>query len=95
MGDYMTKSELIAAIAEKAGLTKAQTEQAFSATFETIVEIMKKEGAVMVPGFGKFSKKERAARQGRNPSSGETITIPKSNVAGFKAAQQLKEAINN
>lgn len=90
----MTKAELIAAIAEKTGLSKSQAEQAFSVTFETLTEAMIKEGSVSVPGFGKFSTKERAERQGRNPSTGEAITIPKAIIANFKPAAQLKESIN-
>ncbi len=91
----MTKSELISAIAEKSGLTKAQAEHAFSVTFEVITEIMSKQGKVMIPGFGGFSTKVRAERKGRNPSSGKEIIIPKAIVASFKAAAQLKETINN
>ena len=91
----MTKAELIAMIAEKAGLTKVQAENAFGATFETIAELMKKQEKVMIAGFGGFSTKVRAERKGRNPATGKEMTIPKAIVANFKAAIQLKETINN
>jgi DNA-binding protein HU-beta len=91
----MTKAELIAMIAEKAGLTKVQAESAFSATFETITELMKKQEKVMIAGFGGFSTKVRAERKGRNPSSGKEIIIPQAIVASFKPATQLKETIND
>jgi DNA-binding protein HU-beta len=91
----MTKAELIAAIAEKTGLTKAQAENALSATFETITESLAKQEKIMIPGFGGFSSKVRAERKGRNPSTGKEIIIPKAVVASFKAAIQLKETINN
>lgn len=91
----MTKAELIAAIAEKADITKAQAETAFNATFEVISAQLAKQEKVMVPGFGGFSTKVRAERKGRNPSTGKEITIPKAVVAGFKPATQLKESINN
>jgi len=91
----MTKAELIAMIAEKTGLTKIQAESAFSATFETIAELMTKQEQVMIPKFGKFLTKVRAERKGRNPSSGKEIIIPKAIVANFKPAIQLKETIND
>jgi DNA-binding protein HU-beta len=89
----MTKSELIAAISEKTGLNKSQTESAFSATFEVISEAIKKD-KVMVPGFGGFSTKVREERKGRNPATGTEITIPKAIVVNFKPASQLKETVN-
>ncbi len=89
----MTKSELIAAISEKTGLTKIQSESAFSATFEVITEAMK-EDKVMVPGFGGFSTKVREERKGRNPATGMEIIIPKAIVVNFKPATQLKETVN-
>lgn len=91
----MTKAEMIAIIAEKTGLTKAQAESAFSATFETITELMAKQEKVMIPGFGGFSSKIRAERKGRNPATGKEIIIPKAIVASFKPATQLKETIND
>lgn len=90
----MTKAELIAILSEKTGLSKAQAESAFNMTFETITDLMTKEGKVMIPGFGSFSTKVRAERKGRNPSTGQEILIPKAVVASFKPASQLKETIN-
>lgn len=90
----MTKTELIALIAEKTGLTKSQAENTFNTTFETIAELMAKQQDVSIPGFGKFVTKIRAERKGRNPSTGQEIIIPKATVANFKPASQLKEAIN-
>lgn len=89
----MTKSELIAAISEKSGLTKSQAESAFNATFEVIAEAMKND-KVMLQGFGGFSTKVREERKGRNPATGLEITIPKAIVVNFKPATQLKETVN-
>ncbi len=89
----MTKAELIAAISEKTGLTKAQAESAFGATFEVITIAMKNE-KVMVPGFGGFSTKVREARKGRNPATGMEMIIPRATVVNFKPAAQLKETVN-
>ena len=91
----MTKAELITAITEKTGLTKAQIETALNATFDTIRDFLVKKEKVMIPGFGGFSTKMRAARKGRNPSTGKEMMIPETMVATFKAATQLKESINN
>ncbi len=91
----MSKSELIALIAEKSGLSKIDAEKAFSATFDVIAEKMAKQEKIMVQDFGGFSTKERAERKGRNPATGKEMTIPKAIVAIFKAATQLKETINN
>lgn len=91
----MTKSELIALIAEKSGLSKADAEKVFSATFEVIAEKMAKQEKIMVQGFGAFVTKERKERKGRNPATGQEITISKAIVASFKPATQLKETINN
>ncbi len=65
----MTKAELIAMIAEKSEITKQQAEAAFKATFDSIAEILAKEDKVIIPGFGGFAAKKRAARKGRNPST--------------------------
>ena len=91
----MNKAELIAAIAEKSNLTKAQAETAFGAMFETIAEAMITQGKILIQGFGGFTVKERAERQGRNPSTGAAMTIPKAFVVSFKPATQLKQIINN
>ena len=90
----MNKAELIAAIADKANLTKAQAELAYKAVFDTIADQLAKLDKVMIPGFGGFSSKKRPARKGRNPSNGQEILIAESIVASFKAASQLKELMN-
>lgn len=90
----MTKAEMIAAIAEKTGLSKTDAEKALVATFEVITEKLVKQEKILVPGFGGFSSKIRAARKGRNPATGKEITIAQTVVASFKPAIQLKETIN-
>jgi DNA-binding protein HU-beta len=90
----MTKAELITAISAKTGLPKTQTELVFSATFETIAELLAQSEKVMIPGFGGFSGNLREARTGRNPATGKEIAIPAKVVANFKAATQLKEKLN-
>lgn len=91
----MNKAEFITAIAEKAGMSKADVEVIFTATFETITEALVKQDKIAIPGFGSFATKLREERKGRNPSTGKEMTIPKTIVANFKAATQLKETINN
>jgi DNA-binding protein HU-beta len=90
----MNKAELIAAIAEKAGITKVEAEVAFSATFEVIADALAKQDKVAIPGFGNFATKIREERKGRNPATGKDIIIPKAVVANFKVAAQLKDSIN-
>lgn len=91
----MNKADFIVAIAEKSGMTKTDVEVIFSATFETITEVLVKQDKIVIPGFGSFATKVREERKGRNPSTGKEMTIPKTVVANFKAATQLKENINN
>ncbi len=90
----MNKTELVAAVAEKAELTKKDAEQAVSAVFEAIEGALAQGDKVQLIGFGTFDVKERAAREGRNPSTGETITIAASKVPSFKAGAALKKAVN-
>lgn len=90
----MNKAEFIDALAEKAGISKSDAEVAYAATFEVITEELAKQEKVMVPGFGSFTTKVRAERKGRNPATGQEMTIPKAVVAHFKPATQLKEIIN-
>ncbi len=90
----MNKARFIAAIAEKAGMSKADVEVIFSATFAIIAEALIKQEKIVIPGFGSFTTKIREERKGRNPSTGKEITIPKTRVANFKAATQLKENVN-
>ena len=90
----MTKSQLIDAIAEKAGLSKADASKALSATLEAVTDALKAGEKVALIGFGTFSVSLRAARTGKNPQTGEAIAIPASKSAKFKAGQQLKDAVN-
>lgn len=90
----MTKQELVEFIADKAGLTKADATRALDATLEGITEGLKNNGKVALVGFGTFSAKERAAREGINPLTKEAIKIPAKTVASFKAGSKLKDAIN-
>ena len=91
----MNKTELVAAIAEKSGLSKKDAEAALKAFTETVTsELKKKEGKVQLVGFGTFEVVKRAAREGRNPQTGETMTIEASKAPKFKAGKALKDAIN-
>ena len=89
----MTKTELIAAVAAKAGLTKKDAEKVIAATFETITESLTKGDKVQVSGFGIFEVRAREARTGRNPRTKETIEIPATRLPGFKASKTLKDTI--
>ncbi len=89
----MNKAELIAAVAEKAGITKKDADRIIAATFETIAQNMAKGEKVQVSGFGIFDVKKREARTGRNPRTKETIEIPASTLPAFKASKTLKDAV--
>ena len=89
----MNKTELIAAVAEKTGLTKKDAERAVNATVEAITESLVKGEKVSVSGFGNFEVKAREARVGRNPRTKETIQIPATKLPAFKAAKALKDAV--
>ena len=89
----MNKSELIDSIADTAGLSKADAQRALDATIESITKTLKKGDTVSLVGFGTFSVKERAARTGRNPATGETIKIKASKTPAFKAGKGFKDAI--
>ncbi len=90
----MTKQELVDFIAAKAGLSKADASRALDATMEGITTGLKKDGKVALVGFGTFSAKKRAAREGINPLTKEPLKIAAKVVASFKAGSKLKEAIN-
>ncbi|WP_369602389.1 HU family DNA-binding protein [Hahella sp. SMD15-11] len=90
----MNKSELIDAIAASADISKAAAGRALDAALEAITDALKKGDQVTLIGFGTFQVKERAARTGRNPQTGETINIPAAKVPGFKAGKALKDAVN-
>lgn len=89
----MNKAELIAAVAEKTGLSKKDSEKAVNATFDAITETLTAGEKVQLVGFGAFEVKERAARMGRNPATKEEIEIPASRVASFKVGKALKDAV--
>ena len=89
----MNKTELIAAVAEKTGLTKKDAERVVSATFETITATIKAGEKVSISGFGTFETKEREARIGRNPHTKEEIKIPATKLPAFKASKTLKDAV--
>ena len=90
----MNRVELIAAMAEKAELSKKDAEKALKAFTEVVAEELAKGEKIQLVGFGKFEVSERAAREGRNPRSGETMTIAASKAPKFKAGKALKDAIN-
>ena len=89
----MTKTELIAMTAEKAGMTKKDAEKAVAAVLESIAAELAEGNRVQLAGFGTFETKTRAARTGRNPKTNETIEIAASTSVGFKAAKALKDAV--
>jgi DNA-binding protein HU-beta len=89
----MNKTELVAAVAEKAGLSKKDAEAAVKAFIDSVAEELKKGEKVQLVGFGTFEVSERAARQGRNPQTGETIEIAASRTPRFKAGKALKDLV--
>ena len=89
----MNKAELIAAVAEKSGLSRKDSEKAVNAAFDTITETLVAGDKVQLVGFGAFEVKERGERTGRNPQTKETITIPASRVVSFKVGKALKDAV--
>ena len=90
----MNKTELVAAVAEKTGLTKKDAERVISTTIETITETLVKGEKVQISGFGNFEVKAREARVGRNPRTKETIQIPATRLPVFKASKALKDSIS-
>jgi DNA-binding protein HU-beta len=91
----MNKGELIDAIAEKANVTKKETDAVLSAAIEAIVEAVASGEKVTLVGFGSFEKRDRAQREGRNPKTGETMTIAATSVPGFSAGKLFKEKVAN
>lgn len=89
----MNKKELIAAIAEDAGISNADAGRALGAFVNAVAQTLKQGDAVSIVGFGAFSVKERAARKGRNPKTGQEIEIAASKVPDFKACKRLKEFV--
>ncbi len=90
----MNKTELVASVAEKAGLTKKDSEKAINALFASIEEALAKDEKVQIIGFGTFEVKTREERKGRNPQTGAEITIPASKTPVFKAGKGLKDVVN-
>lgn len=91
----MNKAELIAAVAEKAGTSIAETKSAVDATLEVITEELRSGGDVTLIGFGAFRVKDRPERQGRNPQTGEPMTISAAKIVSFKVGSSLKDAVNS
>jgi DNA-binding protein HU-beta len=90
----MNKGELIEAVSGEAGLSKADATRAVEALLATVTKALKAGDQVALVGFGTFVAKKRAAREGRNPRTGEMIQIAASVVPGFKAGKALKDAVN-
>lgn len=89
----MNKTELVAAVAAKAELSKKDAEAAVKAVLDAVTEALADGDKVALVGFGTFEVKERAARTGKNPRTGETIEIPASKIPSFKAGAALKNAV--
>lgn len=90
----MNKTEFIAAVAEKAEISKKDSEKALKAFVDVVTEQLKAGDKVQLVGFGTFEVSERAAREGRNPQTGETMTIEASKSPKFKAGKALKDVVN-
>ncbi|PKM83648.1 MAG: DNA-binding protein [Firmicutes bacterium HGW-Firmicutes-13] len=89
----MNKSELVSVVAEKAGMTKKDTEKVVNAVFESITGSLTNGEKVQLIGFGTFDLRTRKAREGRNPATGDTIQIPEATVPVFKAGKALRESV--
>lgn len=90
----MKKSDISSHVADQASLSKADADSAVNAVFSAIRDALAQEDTVSIAGFGAFSVKRRPARQGRNPRTGENITIAASKVPSFKAGKSLRDALN-
>ena len=90
----MNKQDLISAVAESSGLSKSDASKAVEGVFDAITGALKKGDEVRLVGFGTFSVSQRKASTGRNPRTGETMTIAASNQPKFKAGKALKDAVN-
>ena len=89
----MNKTELIEAIAERAGVPKSEAQKYYNAFEEVVTEALKGDDEVQVTGFGKFYVREQKAREGRNPQTGEKMRIPAQKVPSFSAGNTLKESV--
>ena len=90
----MNKSELVDAVAEKTDSTKADAQRSVDAVIDAITETLESGDSVQLTGFGTFEVRERSARTGRNPQTGEEIQIPATKAPAFKAGKGLKDAVN-
>ena len=90
----MTKANIVEAVVAKTGLKKKDAEAAVVVVFDSVKDALVAGDKVQLVGFGTFAVKERAARSGRNPATGETITIAASKSVGFAAGKALKDAVN-
>ena len=93
-GKNMNKTDLVSAVAEQAQISKKDADKAVSAVVETITDALKNGDKVQLVGFGTFEVRQREARKGKNPRTGEEINIPASKAPAFKAGKALKDAIN-
>jgi DNA-binding protein HU-beta len=91
----MNKTQLIGKISEEAGISKAAARRAVNALTEAVTEALKDGDQVALVGFGTFSVRERAARSGRNPQSGESIEISAAKIPSFKAGKALKDSVDD
>ncbi|MCI1859083.1 MAG: HU family DNA-binding protein [Sporolactobacillus sp.] len=91
----MNKNDLIQKVAEKTGVSKKETEKVVNETLDEIIEALRLNQKVQFVGFGTFEVRSRATRTGRNPQTGESITIPATKVPGFRAGNKLKDAVKN
>ncbi len=89
----MTKTELVSAVAEKAGITKKEADLAVNTVFDCITDTLTKGEKITIVGFGNFEVRKRAAREGVNPRNGEKIQIAASKIPAFKAGKALKDAV--
>jgi DNA-binding protein HU-beta len=90
----MNKGELVAAVAEKVGMTRGQAGEALDAALEAITDALRQGDEVKIVGFGTFAVAERAAGEARNPRTGEKVAVPASKAPKFKAGAGLKDAVN-
>ncbi|HEX5760815.1 MAG TPA: HU family DNA-binding protein [Thermoanaerobaculia bacterium] len=88
------KADIVARIADNAGLSRKQAADAYDAVVESFSDALRRGDSVKLPGFGSFSVSERTARKGRNPRTGETLTIRASKGVRFKAGKELRDALN-
>jgi DNA-binding protein HU-beta len=91
----MTKNELVKEMAEKSGVSVADAQKCLDGFTSSVTDALKRKDKLTLVGFGTFETKDRAAREGRNPSNGETIQIKAAKVPSFKAGKSLKDAVNS